>query len=176
MKNKRPLRGVVIALLVTAAVATVGFGPQEEQLLADIASDFYANTPIADSLSDIPQLLPLAAPETSVPAIRDVEDSAIVEAVDPDLAVLSGLSEALAPSIRDVEARSSVTIDLADDLDGVLAGLFTALTPSTSDFEATSDVEAPSSATPNDSDTASASFFEDLVGLPDPERVLRANR
>ena len=127
MTNKRSLQGVVIALLVTAAVATVGFGPQEEKNLADIASDFYAGTPVFDTgLAEISQPLALAAPESPAVVERDVQ------AIDLDTvgATLFRLVAAIdsvttSPVVRDVQARSTATpIDLANDLDTVLTGIF----------------------------------------------------
>lgn len=141
MNNKRSLQGVVIALLVTAAVATVGFGPQEEKNLAEIASDFYAGTPVFDiGLAEISQPPPLAASESSAVVERDVQ------AIDLDTVgatlfrrVATIDSVTTSPVVRDVQARSTATpINLANGLDTVLTGIFKALAPSTVTVDASS--------------------------------------
>ena len=83
MNSKRTLKSVGIALLITAAVATVGFGPEEEQKLADFASNSYARTPAVDiGLSAIPHPSPFVASETSASMVHTGESGGVLSPDD----------------------------------------------------------------------------------------------
>ena len=76
MNSKRTLKSVGIALLITAAVTTIGFAPEEETLLADLTSNAYTDTPIvATGLSEISQPRPLVTPDTWAAGANTVESN-----------------------------------------------------------------------------------------------------